>query len=211
MAIPGFVGFFDDLDILERDLKDPERLEQYSQMQRQLKSSRVQYLEVLTELELFSLIQPSLMRELTPRGQELSNEYFSQSRDHLNGLNITANLDHLLFMVQDFSLSVYLPPGEPCHYCEMDIFVYEMADQLWRTYFNSPDEKSLVRSIAEREHFPLNYLPYLGGIDVMTQCVEKRWLEVNPREIKYSDRCTLKFVLPSYSKLKSDPRLRIEN
>ena len=151
------------------------------------------------------------MRELISKGQELSDDYFSQARDHRNGLDINANLDHLLSMVQNFSLSVYLPSEEPCKYCDMDIFVYEMADQLWRTYFQSPDAKSLVGRIAEREHLPSHYFPYLGGIDVMAQGVKKGWLEVNPREIKYSDRCTLKFVLPSYQELRTNPGLKAEN
>ncbi|MFA6461751.1 MAG: hypothetical protein WCV90_05765 [Candidatus Woesearchaeota archaeon] len=200
MITPGYVGFFDELDLPEELLQKPLSLEAFFKSQKQLNDSRVFYLKVLAGLELEELIQPSMMRELTPKGQEIFQEYFSQARDHLNGETTNSNLDHLLFMIQSVSLSVYLPEGERCKYCEQDIFVYEMADQLWRTYFGNHKD-GLWREICEREHYPYNYLPFLGAIDVMNKCVEKGWLEVNPREIQYADRCTVKFVLPTDKEL----------
>jgi hypothetical protein len=208
MVVSGYVGFFDEIDLSEDDLKDPLRLKSLLELRDELRKSRIQYLKILAELKGFSLIRPSLMRELTPKGKEISNQFFSRARDSLNGLDITVNSDYLLGMVQHISLSVYLPRGEPCRYCEMDIFVYEMADQLWRTYFDSPDAKSLVGRISEKEHLFPHHIPYLGGIEVMAQCIEKGTLEVNPHEIRPLEGCALKFVLPSYSELIGDSDVR---
>lgn len=210
MIVPGYVGFFDELDIDEERLNNPLFLEHFFKAQRQLDESRVEYLKVLTQLELSDLIIPSMMRELTSKGKELSGELFSQANEDIDKGKVYSNLDHLLFMIQSVSLSVYLPEGEPCKYCEQDIFVYEMADQIWRTYFHPPND-TLLRGVAERERLPLQYFPFLGAIDVMNKCVEKGWLEVNPHEIQYADRCTIKFVLPTDKELERVIHSKKEN
>jgi len=201
MIPSGYVGFFDRQDIDEERLDNLEYLKEYESSQKKLEEAKIYYLKVLSDLEFDHLIIPSVMRELTPKGREVYQEYFSSAKENHSGVTLEENLDSLLTLVQSFSLSTYLPKREPCRYCEMDIFVYEMADQLWRTYFGDQKE-GRWKEICERESYPYNYFPFLGAIEVMTKCLEKGWLEVNPPELKFPDRCTLKFVLPGYSELK---------
>ncbi|MEK6937410.1 MAG: hypothetical protein AABX04_00050 [Nanoarchaeota archaeon] len=188
MDLKGIVGFYDHLNI-PSDLSPAFRA-RIIKHDALLKEERRGYLHLIRELASKGLITPLLYRELTPKGRELTQEFF-QGEDNFGNKPFVDNVEGLIEIVRLLSLSVFLPRTQPCLYCELDAFVFEMSDQLFRIYLPTHSQK--LEQLSGRASIPKPSFFIMGGIEIASKGIESRLLEVNLPEINRNS-CYLKFL-----------------